>query len=223
MTDEPETRLILVRHGESVVTVNRVMGGAESCTGLSELGVRQVQALRDRWSASDEPPVDALYSSTLPRAIETAEILNEAFGGLPIQLERDLEELRPGQADGMKFVELEEQHGPIDFRSRPGRSIALDTETPLAFHHRTARAFEQVVADNVGKTVVVSCHGGVIDVAFRHFLDLPQRGMFDLWTLNTSLTEFRVNDHGHTRGRWRLVRYNDFAHLAGLPSETARD
>jgi len=53
---------------------------------------------------------------------------------------------------------------------------------------------------------------------FRHALHAPTIGMFDLWTINTSITEFVVT----TPGRWRLVRYNDHAHLAGLPEETPR-
>jgi probable phosphoglycerate mutase len=64
---------------------------------------------------------------------------------------------------------------------------------------------------------VVVCHGGVIDAAFRTLLHLPMAGAFELRTVNTSLTEvLRVR-----AGRWQLVRYNDAAHLEGLPDETA--
>jgi len=69
-----ETRLLLVRHGESVVTVNRVLGGIKSCTGLSDLGKQQAAALHDRWIDGENPGATVLYASTLPRAIETAEI-----------------------------------------------------------------------------------------------------------------------------------------------------
>ena len=65
---------------------------------------------------------------------------------------------------------------------------------------------------------MVVCHGGVVDVAFRSLLGLPITGGFELHTVNTSLTELV-----QTRpGRWRLARYNDAAHLAGLPAETPR-
>jgi len=222
MTDQPETTLLLVRHGESEVTVRRVLGGERSCTGLSALGREQAVALRDRWAGGTEPKVDALYASTLPRAIETAEIVNEALGGLPLVLDDDLVEHRPGDADGMPFAELEDAFGPLDFRSRPHSPLAPNGESAEGFFHRTSRGLERVLGDNVGKTVMVACHGGVIDIAFRYLLDLPRRGNFDLWTLNTSITEFRANDAGAHRGRWRLVRYNDHAHLAGLPAETAR-
>ncbi len=216
------TRVILVRHGESVVSVQQVLGGMESCSGLSALGRRQTEALRDRWRHGGEPVVDALYSSAMPRALQTAEILNESLGGLPIQIDEDLEELRPGEADGIRFDELEAHYGHIDLRSRPDRPMTPTTETSMGFHHRAARALERVLAANVAKTVLVACHGGVVDVAFRHFLDLSRRGNFDLYTVNTSLTEFHVDDTGQERGRWRLKRYNDHAHLVGLPSRTQR-
>lgn len=221
MTDR-ETRLLLVRHGESVVTVRGVMGGALSCEGLSDLGRLQAQALRDRWAAGGEPAVDVVVSSTLARAIETAEIVNEHLG-LDLHLEEDLEEHRPGSADGIPFSELAEQWAEFDFHGRRHDRVAEGAESASEFFFRVGGAFEKILAEHRGKTVFVACHGGVIDVAFRTFLDLPIRGHFDLYTLNTSITELVVDDTGAKRGRWRLVRYNDHAHLAGLPAETPRE
>ncbi len=217
-----ETRLLLVRHGESVVTVNRVLGGIKSCTGLSELGRQQAAALRDRWSSGEDPEAGVLYASTLPRAIETAEIVNPALGDLELLLEPDLMEMRPGDGDGMYFDELEEAFGPLDFRSRRHQPLVPGAESAEVFWHRTTAALEAVMRRHVGETIVVACHGGVIDIAFRYLLDLPRSGAFDLWTLNTSITEIRVDDAGEQRGRSRLVRYNDHAHLGGLPAETPR-
>ena len=83
---------------------------------------------------------------------------------------------------------------------------------------RAAAAIFRLVKDHADQTIVVVCHGGVIDVAFRVLLNLPLTGGFELATLNTSLTELQHTD----RSRWRLVRYNDAAHLAGLPADTPR-
>jgi probable phosphoglycerate mutase len=65
---------------------------------------------------------------------------------------------------------------------------------------------------------VVACHGGVIDAAFRQLLNTPPIGAFALYTLNTSITEFSRPSTGQVV----LLRYNDAAHLAGLPAETPR-
>ena len=48
------TRLVLIRHGESRSTVDRVVGGHRSCNGLTDKGVRQAKALRDRLARTRE-------------------------------------------------------------------------------------------------------------------------------------------------------------------------
>jgi probable phosphoglycerate mutase len=68
-----------------------------------------------------------------------------------------------------------------------------------------------------GKTVVVACHGGVIDAVLRLALKAPAMGAFEIHTVNTSITELLLAK----RTTWRLVRYNDSAHLAGLPAHTS--
>ena len=52
---------------------------------------------------------------------------------------------------------------------------------------------------------------------------VPQTGGFELQTANTSITEFVLNGRHDVPGVWRLVRYNDAAHLAGLPAATPRE
>ena len=214
------TRLLLVRHGESMVTVERIVGGAVSCTGLSPLGRTQAERLRDRLAAGHEPVVQRLYSSTMPRAVETAEVLNEALV-LPIEFDADLEEHRPGDADGLPWAEVEGRFGVYEGEKYPHRRLAPGAESPAEFHHRVGVALHRLVEANLGSTVLVACHGGVIDVVFRAALGLPLRPAYDLWTLNTSIPEWAathpVGVHPH---RWRLVRYNDAAHLAGLPRAT---
>lgn len=62
------TRVILVRHGESQVSVERLVGGPRSCVGLSDLGRLQAERLRDRWSKHPEMEADVVYASQYPRA-----------------------------------------------------------------------------------------------------------------------------------------------------------
>ena len=66
-----KTRVILIRHGESVVTVRRVLGGPRTCVGLSDLGKLQAEKLRDRLASTKEISADVLISSGYPRALET--------------------------------------------------------------------------------------------------------------------------------------------------------
>ena len=72
-------RLLLIRHAEPEANVAGIVAGPKGCTGLTERGRGQAAALagRLRMEASQ---VDFLYSSILPRAVETAEIVRPAVG-----------------------------------------------------------------------------------------------------------------------------------------------
>jgi 2,3-bisphosphoglycerate-dependent phosphoglycerate mutase len=215
------TRLLLIRHGESNVTVRQVVGGELTCDGLSPLGVRQAEALRDRFARGHETTVGVLVASTLPRAEQTARIIAPALGDLPVQIEPELVEHRPGDADGIRFEEFASRFGAFDLRREPDRPLAPGAESLRQFYERTRAALSRIVRDNQGATVCIVCHGGVIDNAFRELLGVGIDAPFDLWTFNTSITELRLRgDDEEESGRWTLLRYNDAAHLAGLPERT---
>ena len=214
------TRIILVRHGESVVTVNRVLGGPRSCTGLSPLGERQADALRERLESTKEIVPDVLYSSAYPRALETAQIIAPAFTGLEINVEPGFGEHDPGpQCDGMTYVDFTAKHGKPNWGGDPNAVFFPGGETIAQFHLRVATAFDKVVKEHYEKTIVVACHGGVVDAVIRRHLKTPQTGAFEMRTKNCSLTEFVEIRADH----WALLRYNDHAHLQGLPVATNID
>lgn len=215
------TRLLFVRHGESMATVREIVGGPKGCSGLSPLGRAQSERLRERLDAGHEPVVDTVLVSPLPRARETAE-LAFAGSGLVLAVEADLEEHRPGEADGVPWAEVTSRFGPYDPERRPYDRMAPGAETLAEFHHRVNALVHRLVAAHAGKTLVLVCHGGVIDMAFRGMLHLPYRPRYDLWTINASITEFEsTHNPAELPHRWRLRRYNDAAHLAGLPPRTA--
>lgn len=221
MTTESEnnpTRVTLVRHGESNVTVKRMLGGMLTCSGLSDLGLQQAQALRDRYRAGHEPPVDVLWSSDMPRALETAHAVNEALE-LEHQVSPELQEFRPGEADGMTFDDYVAQYGMIDQMADPYRDLAPGGESRASFFLRVGTALDQLIADHQGRSIMVVCHGGVVDVAVRMLLRIQAETRFYLSTTNTSLTELVTFDTQAPQ-YWQLARYNDAAHLAGLPAET---
>jgi probable phosphoglycerate mutase len=213
------TRVVLVRHGESQVTVKRVIGGPRTCTGLSPLGIEQSGLLRDRLADTGElADASILLSSEYPRAIETAEIFGPSLG-LTAQTDARFGEHDPGPVcDGLTFQEFVDRHGMPDWHGDPHAVTFPEGETLATFHHRVGEALSEAVRQHDGGVIVVSCHGGVVDAAFRYLLRLPQTGAFELHTLNTSLTEFVQTKPG----RWRLARYNDAAHLAGLMKATPR-
>jgi len=216
------TRLVLVRHGESKVTVNRVIGGPRTCSGLSDLGRRQAEALAARWSAHSEFTADVLVASQYPRAHETAQIVAHSLGIDPEAIERDpgFGEHDPGPVcDGMSYADFTERFRDVAVgwdHQDPFATTFPEGETIAAFQFRVGNAVRGLLDRHEGRTVVVACHGGVIDAVLRLVLKAPAMGAFEIHTVNTSITELLLAKPT----TWRLVRYNDSAHLAGLPANT---
>jgi probable phosphoglycerate mutase len=219
------TRLVLIRHGESRSTVDRVVGGHRGCNGLTDRGVRQAKALRDRLARTGElGPVAAVLTSVLPRAIETAEIIAPALGDVGVEQRCELCEIHPGEGDGLTWEEFSALYRPQGLATgNPYTAMAPGGESWAGFYVRVGEALLRAAGDHPGETVVVVCHGGVIEGAFATLGNLPLRRPFDVRIENTSLTEWcfeptdvDLGNPGHRLARWRLDRFNDRAHLAGL-------
>ena len=209
------TTLVLVRHGEAQSFVEGVIGGAKGCTGLSELGRRQAAALHDRLARTNElDAVTAIYTSTLPRAIETAQAIAPAIGGHDLTSSCDLCELHvDDRLDGKPFEDFAEWYDwpPT---SNPYVGWAEGAEPWAEFVLRVGRELDRIVRAHPGETVVVVCHGGVIGAALSVFAELPLRQPFRLHIENTSLTEWRLEPDVRGVERWALARFNDAGHLA---------
>ena len=207
------TRLVLVRHGESRATVERFVGGPRSCTGLTDHGRLQAEALRNRLSAGHDVEATALIASNFPRALETANIIAPSIGSLPVSVDSGWGEHDPGpDCDGMTYDEFVERFGVPRWDGDPHDVVYPGGETISQFHDRVMESLRRTVRQHEGGTVVVACHAGVIDAVMRNTLHMHQTGKFELHTQNTSLTELL-----HVQGsKWRLLRYNDSSHLHGL-------
>jgi probable phosphoglycerate mutase len=185
--------------------------------------MRQAEALRRRLSESGElAGAEALYSSVLARARQTAEVIALSVGGGRLQLVEDcgLCELHPGEADGLVWEQFLDRYEAPDWDRDPDTVIAPGGESWSGFVDRAAAALSEVAERHPGATVVVVCHAGVIEAAMLRFLPVGGRLRLGLRTSHVSLTEFErqvvrsePDGGGEDQTRWRLLRYNDAAHL----------
>lgn len=214
------TRLVLVRHGESQVTVDGVVGGPKTCSGLSGHGRRQVEALAERWAATGEVRADILLSSNLPRAVETARLLSPALGGIEVEQVEDLGERLPGICDGMTWDEYRSEYRGDGWVFSIYEPLSPGGESFAQFQVRAAAALHQVATALSGRTVVIACHGGIIETSMIAFLGItPTLASGTMRQPNASVTEWALDPTAPPTGGalpWRLVRYNDAAHLHGV-------
>lgn len=216
------SRLLIVRHGESVAMAEGIVGGPKGCRGLTERGRAQARALRDRFAAGREPSVDVVYTSPLPRARETTEIVLAALGDgskrgeLEVHTHDELEEMRLTPADGMTWEAAREHFGFIQPMDEPYTGVIPGGESRAGFRHRVAQVLNDIAAAHPGDTVFLGCHGGIASAAMAMAFGIPpsHRGG-GVVTAVTSITELELLAF-EGRRLWQVRRFNDSAHLAAV-------
>ncbi len=206
-------KLLLVRHGESEWNAaGRLQGQADP--PLSKLGRRQAAHVAAR--LVDEG-VDAIVSSDLERAVDTAAALAGSVG-LEVARREDLREVDLGSWTGISRTEVERDAPELWRRWRIEGIEGWDGGEKYADAMvRISGAISALAAEHEGQTVVAVSHGGSIRLATCHLLGMPATELGRIMSIgNASITEFLVEPDG----TGRLVRLNDNAHLV---EETAAD
>ncbi|WP_371865597.1 histidine phosphatase family protein [Dictyobacter alpinus] len=97
-----------------------------------------------------------------------------------------------------------------------------ERESWAQFMLRVRTALDRIVREHEGKTIVLVCHGGVIDGSFLHFIHMdewelpPTRSS----TRNTAITHWKKGSEGNTGEHWQLVKHNDGFHLQDIGTST---
>ncbi len=151
------TRIILVRHGETDWNLARRVQG-HSDVPLNDEGRRQASALAEELAGET---VDAVYSSDLGRARETAEILAAVRGGEVVVLP-ELREKHFGTWEGMTDAEVMER-----FPEAQATGWG-DGETTEEMTARIVSTIDTIVNRHPGELVLVVTHGGPMRALLRH-------------------------------------------------------
>lgn len=160
------TRLLLIRHGQSVWNAARRWQG-HSDIPLSDLG--REQANEAAASLADED-LAALYASDLKRAFATAQIVGAPHDLIPIPDPR-LRELDIGEWGGLTRSEIEARW-PSEleaFNADAPHSRPTGGETLTELQGRVGEALGEIAARHLGATVVVVAHGGVLGAVTGKF------------------------------------------------------
>ena len=169
------TTILLARHGETDSNrEGRFQGHADQ--PLNETGRTQARALADQLAATS---IDAVYSSDLRRARETAEIV-AARRGIAVATERGLREIDVGSWSGLTRAEIEERFPGADDH---------DGETREAHLARVVATVDRIAHDHPGEVLLVVSHGGSLRALRRHCAGEPVHPI-----ANCSVYELRFMD-----------------------------
>jgi glucosyl-3-phosphoglycerate phosphatase len=152
------TTLLLARHGETDWNRDGRWQG-QSDTPLNELGREQARELAESLDG-----IDAVYSSDLARARETAEIVAARLG-VEVKVDERLRERSFGAWEGLTMEEIEGRYAQAHVRWRAGEGHGADDAEPFdAFAARVHSFLEEVLRRHPDETVLVVGHGGSIRV-----------------------------------------------------------
>lgn len=216
--------LYLIRHG-------RASFGTDHYDRLSAVGRQQVELLGEFFAESGEK-ISRIYSGSLERQRETAQLLAQALGSTePVVIdpafdEYDSDALLQCFADSLTPQEQRDADWPALKTDRrrfqyfleraakawvEARIEAHDLLPWKGFHGRIESAFEQLIRrEGRSKTLILSTSGGVIATVVAHVLGLPHQLSLELnWTIhNASITRLIYNAE-----KVSLSMFNALPHL----------
>ncbi len=172
---------IVLRHGETVENSQRICQGQTEGT-LSERGWQQVKAVAMELSAYS---VDAIYSSPLRRAVDTAMAVQQYHTNINLQLDGRLMERRMGVMEGKVFPDGFDYTHPIP------ESESLDE-----VFARVKEVVHTLAAKHQGQTVLLVSHGITIRMVKCLVGNIPLSKLNEV-ELQPNATYFRFGCSGN--------------------------
>jgi broad specificity phosphatase PhoE len=159
-------QIVLVRHG---ATDWNLQGRCQGSTDrdLSDVGIRQADQITELLS---EQEINAIYSSSLRRAQQTAERISQPHK-LPVLIEEDVRELDHGELEGLTFNEIKANYGDflVRWRSEPAEICVPGGERLADVAERAWNGLNQIVQRHADaeRILVVSHNFPILGIVCR--------------------------------------------------------
>lgn len=209
------TYIYLIRHGEAEGNIYRRAQGQYQ-SHLTAKGLRQLDALAERFA---DIHLDALYSSDLYRAMETAGAITRHHD-LELVTEPRLREVCMGDWEDRPWGDLSYEYpeAMTAFNDDPDRWRAPGAETFPELKTRMLGVIRELAARHEGQTIACVSHGMAIRTLLSVLLDIPSHEIARLpHGDNTAVSLLKIEN-----GDIAVEFYNDASHLPESLSTFAR-
>ena len=205
------TRLYLVRHGATPLSMEDRFSGAEN-VDLSEEGRRQVLHLAVRLA---DDKITAIYASPLDRTMDTARILARPHQLNPVPKD-GLREISHGHWEGLSRKEVEKQF-PDEYtawETDPFTFAPESGESGISVLARALPVIREIVVNHLGQNVLIVSHKATLRLILSSLLGFDVRGYRDrLDQAPACLNILDFKDTVHAR----LMLFNDISHYTDQP------
>lgn len=205
------TLLVLIRHAQNDWVQTGRLAGWTPGVHLNEEGQRQAEALGERLASAK---LQAVYSSPLERAVETAEAVVKHYPEMQVQIDEGVGEVRFGEWTGDRLRKLRRKRLWEVVQNYPSGARFPNGESFRETQYRVVGALEALAQRHPGGRIAVVSHSDVIKLVVAHYagihLDLFQR----LIISPASISIIALSRMGP-----RIIRLNDTGHI----DQTRRD
>lgn len=198
------TTLVLIRHATNDWVHKGLLAGWTPGVHLNQEGRAQAQALGERLAASH---LDAVYSSPLERALETAQAV-AAPHGLDVQIHEGIGEVQYGEWNGRSLRELVKRPLWRSVQIYPSGTRFPSGESIGEMQARVVAALDEIRSAHPQGIVAAVAHADVIKAAVAFFVGVPLDLFQRLVISPASVTVVGFGPFGP-----RLLRMNDNGEL----------
>ena len=203
-------KLYFVRHGR---TVWNLEGRFQGASGDSPLLSESIDILKQLGQYLKEIPFDTIYSSDLPRAVKSAEIIQSQLQSpCPLKSIPDLREWQLGKLEGLKIATLNAIY-PQQIKAFRSNLAQFDTkmfeaESLYSTTQRTIR-FIKSLKESPAENILIVGHGANLTASLRTLIGYKEAHLRKEGGLaNASLTVLETDDfETFTLERWNDTSY----------------
>lgn len=203
-----QTQFWLIRHGETDWNVEQRLQGWRDIA-LNQRGKQQAQSIGTFLKAQNIE-FDAVLSSDLQRAVQTAQIIFTE-SKTPLIQDPQLRERNYGIYEGepwKKMLQLVDHPAP-EINLRDPDLFIPNGESLIVFHDRIVQTFNRIAKERPNQHLAVIAHGGVIDMVWRQLQGLDLTTLSPMHILNASLNHFSID----SQQQWHEIAWGQTDHL----------
>jgi probable phosphoglycerate mutase len=205
--DTIKKRILLVRHGTTAYNeTDRLQGRIDN--PLSARGRDEIERLAERLKNA---PIDAIFSSPLRRALETATVINRHHAR-PLTVVDEFSEIDLGDWEGLDYGRVREQFPDVHDRWVGDPDFAVPGGESFSSVCVRARSGLDKALRNGSVNILIAGHATVNRAILAAILDLTPAQARVFRTGNSALSRLLLMENGERR--WAVVDFwNSMSHL----------
>ncbi|HEX7973761.1 MAG TPA: histidine phosphatase family protein [Anaerolineales bacterium] len=210
--------LYLIRHGENLANLTKEFSYKKVDYSLTPKGELQARQTAQYFLDKD---IDAIYTSPLKRAYETAGIIAAPLS-LHVTVVENFREVNVGELEGQPpTAALWEQHNAIiaNWINGHPETAFPGGENLIMLRRRMRAGIEQILAGVDGQSIIIVGHGGLFWLTLQDLCPQVDMGALGHENNNGSITEVLMERDPAGCLSGRLLKWAAFDHLSGLAAE----